>query len=205
MVEIFKEYIADIFTIQAWRSLWYLEDKFIYPNNSIKSACISLLIGLPIYIILYMFNQRANSFISSNIDKKSLIKNSTTSIEKEETIRLTCISKYLLNMTFIFSFISTVNVWRGLWMLQLDLCYPIIFESSTVVNQMVLNAFYMLISLLILWKLNLTSTLLSRSNTQDNYFTLEKNCVISKNTFKKFFKKVILVFYCFFFTKIILG
>lgn len=49
----------------------------------------------------------------------------------------------------------------------------------------------MTISVMALWYLNLTSTLLSRSNSQDNYFTIEKNYVVTKKTFKKFFKKVI--------------
>ena len=56
---------------------------------------------------------------------------------------------------------------------------------------MILNVSYMTISVMALWYLNLTSTLLSRSNSQDNYFTIEKNYVVTKKTFKKFFKKVI--------------
>ena len=151
MVETFKEYISDVFVIQAWRSLWYFEDKYISPNDSIKSACISLLIGLPIYALLYIFNHRANTLISSTVDKKNSNKKLTTNPTKQDKVKQTCATKYILNMTFIFSFISTVNVWRGFWMLQFDLCYPLIFESSVILNQMILHFSYMTISLVVLW------------------------------------------------------
>lgn len=182
MSETCKEYLSDLFGIQAWRSLWYLEDKYIYPENSITSASISLLIGLLIYAILYIFNEKLNKFISSNCEINPVDYSSQTQSTNESN-RLTRTSKLIFNVTFILSFISTVNVWRGFWMLQLDFCYPVLIESP-ILNQMALNLVYMILSLIVFWYLDMTSALLSRSNVQDSFFTVEGNCVITKKNFK---------------------
>lgn len=110
------------------------------------------------------------------------------------------LKKICLNATFFLVFIGTVSIWRGLWMLQLEFCYPEICESK-VLNKNILNSIYFVFSILILWSLDLTSALLSRSSCEDSYFESKRNYHLKQNHFKTYFgtKKVIFIFYFKFF------
>lgn len=79
MLNFMLEYLADIFTIQAWRSLWHFldlnifkiendDEKDIVDMKKAKSASVSLAIGVSIYIIIHILNEPINKLSS----KKSL-------------------------------------------------------------------------------------------------------------------------------------
>lgn len=215
MFNFMQEYFADIFTIQAWRSLWFCMDTFVFKNDSILSATISLSIGILIYLVFHIFNKPINKlairkessveFIASietlNNDKMiyKQLKNfpsRQTSMQNDclipsearenmERKNVTLKNKLFLYLIFILGFISTVNIWRGIWAFQLEFCYPILFPSK-LLNTNILNLIYLIISLLILWSINLTSAILSRASCEDDYFTAKKNYILKHNNFKHF-------------------
>ena len=193
MVDSFIEYLSDVFTIQTWRSLWYLEDKFMFPDDSVKSAYVSVLLGSSIYLIMYIFNKKINAFVSAPSDppstpNKQPYEQIHTHFEQPKKLSISVWT--VLYVSFVLGFVATVNLWRGLWMLQLEYCYPLIFHSK-VLNQMSLNCVYMFACVLVFWCLDMTSALLSRGNCQDNFFTNEKNYILKMNNFKMFLKQVI--------------
>jgi hypothetical protein len=105
-------------------------------------------------------------------------------------------NRVFLYVVFAIGFVGTVNLWRGLWMLQTSYCYPMLIKASESLNKSLLNLVYMPCAILILWSLNLTSSLLSRASCQDDYFIAKKNYVVKHNIFKAFFlKKVIFNLY----------
>ena len=216
MIESLIEYFADVFTIQTWRSLWYFLDKYLFPADEKLSAYISLASGLIIYLAFYVFNEKLNTLLFS-ISKKSYKLNSpkcsnkiyrqmsvnnslfnyhnndylinmSISSDQVECYKFNFTAKVILYIAIFWSFVSIVSIWRGLWMLQLVYCYPLLFGSS-LLNQNVLNIIYMIVSLAILWRLHLTSTLLSRSNCEDNYYVEKENYFLKKDNFKDLFLK----------------
>lgn len=97
--------------------------------------------------------------------------------------------RMFLYMVFVVGFLGTVSMWRGLWMLQMIYAYPkILFVSMSndVASQMLLNLIYIILAILILWSLNLTSSLLSRASCEDDYFTAKKVYVLRFNNYKAF-------------------
>jgi hypothetical protein len=115
--------------------------------------------------------------------------------EKNYLAKNSILKKVCLNLTFFIVFIGTVSIWRGIWTMQLELCYPIIYES-VVLNQNLLNLIYFVVSILILWYFDLVSAMLSRSSCEDSYFEIKKNCIVRQNHFKVYFqskKKVFLI------------
>jgi hypothetical protein len=200
------EYLADFFTIQGWRSLWLLEDAFLLADNIFLSGIASLSIGTLIYLIVSILNKKINNYVSQKEIKTDLLttnneNNNTTTIilesesEKNYLAKNSILKKVCLNLTFFIVFIGTVSIWRGIWTMQLELCYPIIYES-VVLNQNLLNLIYFVVSILILWYFDLVSAMLSRSSCEDSYFEIKKNCIVRQNHFKVYFqskKKVFLI------------
>ena len=125
-------------------------------------------------------NNKNINHLSLEINSKELSNNLGKSLSISNRI--------FLFLVFILGFVGTVNLWRGLWMLQLIYCYPRLVESE-LLNQSFLNLIYMFFSLLILWMLNLTSSLLSRASCEDDFFIAEKNYIVKHNNFKDFFLK----------------
>ena len=214
MLNFILEYLADILTIQAWRSLWFLIDKKVYPvpdmilndsNSSdelifdlgFKSSIFSLVFGLCLYVILYCLNEPINSYSS-----KKMTKNFEQIIQMDQTInkderedyekpKLTYKNRLILYIIFIIGFLSTVNLWRALWMLQALFCYPRIFKWLDV---HILNAIYFLISIVFLFLLHLTSAILSRSSCEDDYFTAKDNYILTNNNFYTFVQKKVIIY-----------
>lgn len=213
------EYLADFFTIQAWRSLWHTMDTYLFKSNSVLSGFASLTIGSVIYLIISIVNKPLNRYMSNSEAKKKARSNKINLAEandnkvglltslnvnslneskvstvlvmgpetaKEMTNESKFFKKFLLDATFYLVFMGTVSIWRGLWMLQLEFCYPEMFDRN------ILNFAYFVVSILILWSVNLTSALLSRSSCEDSYFELKKNYVLKANHFASYFssKKV---------------
>lgn len=138
------------------------------------------------------------AYFNKDLNKRSPIINLDIRENYEKTSKQTNFSplnRLVLYVVFILGFVGTVSTWRGLWMLQMMLVYPTVIESSPVLNQIFLNFFYMLFSVLILWCLNLTSSLLSRASCQDDYFTSKKTYVLRFNNFKSFFLKKVHISY----------
>ncbi len=237
------EYLADFFTIQAWRSLWLLMDMYVFKENAIWSGTASFCIGTLIMLVVSILNKKINKFlcnehssnksklINHNSNKKALIDtindnklallnanglsaevkpmtlvemepeiksepNISTSVSAfkspNETSSLKIfLNKLCLHSTFFLVFIGTVTTWRGIWMIQVELCYPTISETD-LWSKNVLNSIYFLFSILILWSMDLTCALLSRSSCEDSYFTTKKNYVLKQDHFKSHFgsKKV---------------
>ena len=86
--------------------------------------------------------------------------------------------KLLLNCMFIVCFLGTVCTWRGVWELQLIYCYPAILHESELINNNILNVIYMLVFVLVLWKLDLLASLQSRSSCEDEYFMLKDHFIL---------------------------
>jgi hypothetical protein len=198
---ILLEHLADLFTVQTWRSLWFFQDKYLFPDNQTNSAYASLSSGIFIYLILYIFNQKINDLMvnyAQNYEHHS--KEETRTIKETflKHIIHKVIYKLLIYLVFIMSFVSTVNCWRGLWMLQLEYCYPKIF-SSKLTNQIILNAIYCFVFLAFLCSINLTSTLLPRSNCKDSYFTIQDNVLVKQNTLCAVFQQKVSTTYLFIF------
>ena len=138
-------------------------------------------------------NLSMRSYDSDIIDMqahRNLIQSSLVKNENNNPIEF-FLEKVYLNLSFLILFIGTVNLWRGLWMLQLNYFYPKIIESI-VLNQNLLNLIYFIVAIVILWNINLVSSLLARSSCEDAYFLVEKNYLIKQNHFETFFgiKKV---------------
>lgn len=99
----------------------------------------------------------------------------------------------------MIGFLGTVSTWRGLWMLQSLYAYPPLFShTDSVLNQILLNLVYISLAILILWSLNLTSSLLSRASCKDDYFTAKKVYVLRFNNYKAFFHDKVQYLYSFF-------
>jgi hypothetical protein len=109
--------------------------------------------------------------------------------ENFEKARLSISNRVFLYFVFMVGFVGTVNLWRGLWELQLAYCYPVVFKDAPLLNQNMLNLIYMPSAILILWMLHLTSSLLSRASCQDDYFIAKENYIVKHNIFKQFFLK----------------
>lgn len=60
------EFVSDICAIQAWRSLWAFLDLYLFPEDRHKSAVVSLITGIVIYFIVYIFNTKMNKCLSDN-------------------------------------------------------------------------------------------------------------------------------------------
>ena len=235
LIHFIHEFLADFFTIEAWRSLWSIMDKYMYVEDAIKSAYLSMLIGLITYLILHFFNKKINIFIlkKNNVNKcanPALLQRSesTESNSSEMTMssenksmmagpdclsfnanvnnhislevhahgegenfedRLSLVHRLFLYFIFTLGFVGTVSLWRGLWMLQYEYCYPAFFVGESLLKKNVLNLVYMILALIILWSLNLTSSLLSRASCKDDYFIAKKNYIVKHNNFKEFFLK----------------
>jgi hypothetical protein len=188
---ILLEHLADLFTVQTWRSLWFFQDKYLFPDNQTNSAYASLSSGIFIYLILYIFNQKINDLMvnyAQNYEHHS--KEESRSIKETlfKHIINKIIYKLLIYLVFIMSFVSTVNCWRGLWILQLEYCYPKFF-SSGLMNQIILNVIYCFVFLAFLCSINLTSTLLPRSNCKDSYFTIKDNLLVKQNNLCTIFER----------------
>jgi hypothetical protein len=59
-----QEYIGDVLAIQSWRSLWFLMDLYLFPDDQIKSGYVSLLIGILIYVLIHLFTKKINKFVT---------------------------------------------------------------------------------------------------------------------------------------------
>lgn len=211
MLNFILEYLADILTIQAWRSLWFLIDKKVYPvpdislngskpdaelvfNFELKSSIFSLVFGIALYSILYCLNEPINNYSSKKMAKNFQIDETINKDEREdyEKTKLTYKNRLILYIIFIIGFVSTVNLWRALWMLQALFCYPRFFKWFDV---HILNAIYFLLSVFFLFLLHLTSAILSRSSCEDDYFTVEDNFILTNNNFYTFVQKKVNVYF----------
>jgi hypothetical protein len=256
-----QEFLADVFTIESWRSLWCVMDRYVESHSVLRSATVSLLIGAFCYILLHFFNKKINRYILKNTlsakrlhqlfdsdsdsfssdytntitsmsaaqrlklasqikldrqdtqEEQKLNENSLKKVQTESSFigikyaelredmqkepccsnrvterELTLSNRLFLYMIFTIGFIGTVNLWRALWMFQAELCYP---KSiiKTKMHKLCLEILYMIVSVVILWCLNLTSSLLSRASCKDDYFIAEKNYIVKHNNFKHFFLK----------------
>lgn len=85
--------------------------------------------------------------------------------------------------------------------------YPEALYVSTdpVLSQMLLNLVYFPIAILVLWSLNLTSSLLSRASCKDDYFTAKKVYILRFNNYKAFLHNKVGLFYEFYFYDFILA
>lgn len=193
-----NEYIGDILVIESWRSLWSFMDKYIYPEDAAKSAYVSFAIGYVIYFILHVLSKQINDCLSRNKNAsdptacKVLGNNNYNSSDligiPQPEIRF--LDNIFLKLVLILAYVSTISIWRAIWMLQLEYFYPQIIENSPKLNQNILNLIYFIIFNWILWYLDMTCTLLSRPITQDIYFTASGNYIVEFNLIRFFQKKV---------------
>jgi hypothetical protein len=192
-----------------WRSLWSACDKYLFPNTTELSASICVSTGLIIYVIIHFFNRKIKLFILKTTKKpKYIILNinqqtfsSTLSItnkkiklydvksldDLKEDKLTSFINRLFLNLIFLVCFVGTVTLWRGFWMLQSQFMYPNLMDDSETKNKILLNLIYIIMVIVVLWSINLVSSLLSRANCEDCYFLDRRNLVLKQNNFKTFF------------------
>jgi hypothetical protein len=164
-----------------WRSLWCYLDLHLYVGDKLKSAWVSLAAGLCLYLLVHLVNKPLNNYISNHSKEKTT-----------NGVRL--LKKLLIYMLFIFCFSGTIFVWRGIWELQNYYCYPLVFRTK-VLNQNLLNCFYFTASLLVLWTLDLVASLQSRSMAEDSYFMVKGNYVLEPDLYENYFKASIRVYH----------
>jgi hypothetical protein len=143
-----------------WRSLWVLQDVYLYPENSTISAIACLAYGVVIYVVFYVSNKHVNMF---------LVKSPNLMVAR---------------FVMVFGFTGVVSTWRGLWMLQFEYTYPT--NSSDNMKIIICLISLMVASILFLFTNRMSSTL-SRSCCKDDAFFVKKRFIVI-TSFSKFLK-----------------
>ncbi|KAF5285639.1 hypothetical protein FQA39_LY16545 [Lamprigera yunnana] len=91
---LFSVLIIGTLVVFVWRGAWILVDIYLFPEDSIWSSWASLVLGYTIVAIAFMIQP----------------------IMRWICDRITGIARLLVTDVFLFfSFLGTVNVWRGIW------------------------------------------------------------------------------------------
>jgi Fuseless len=160
-------------TIQVWRSYWVILDKYLYPNEEdhIYSAIICLASGVFIYIIIYCFKDLLNRHLCKKSQEQE------AGFYKKEII---------LRVIVLINFIAVVNIWRGLWMLQMLAVKTFVSKNSTKSIICLLSICLGLVCLLIFHRI---SAILSRGNCKDEIFFMEKKYIVVETVSTTFLSK----------------
>ncbi len=216
------EFITDICCIHTWRSLWLYQDLHLFVECKKKTALASLIIGLFIYFNVAFLNKKLNDYFSSKCscvsnknnsltNRSNLVNNNnnnnnthsiddyprSSSTQTAHIFHHSFLKNILLNLLFLSCFVGTVCIWRGIWEFQLYFCYPNLIESAFW-NQNLLNLFYFVSSLSILWYFDLLACLASRSLCEDSYFKIKDHFILLPNHFETFFSSRIVIIYIFY-------
>lgn len=130
---IFSVAVVGSLVILLWRGLWALLDIYIYPDNHVKSYCISLIVGYALIIVTFALQAPL----------------------RWAAARLHGAPRLLLADTYhLLSFVATINLWRAVWGL-LDVY---LFPDSPKLSNWLSHG----VSLILLMLLNCSNSVLVR-------------------------------------------
>jgi hypothetical protein len=157
---ILYEIIISNITIIIWRGFYHFLDKFIYPDDWIRSTRICLLIGYILYFPLMYFQ---NSLEDLNL--------------KYEVCTFVSINfpQFYRNIRHLLAFFSCLFLWRGFWLL-----YDSYIDIFKLYYQTYL--FLYLLSFLFLAFIQTASSTngpLSNMEDENRFFPLYPNCYVS--------------------------
>ncbi|KAI5639909.1 fuseless domain-containing protein [Phthorimaea operculella] len=109
---IFSVCVVGTLVISVWRGLWALADLLFYPEDSLKSLIVSLILGYGLTIAIFAL-QSPMRWLATKLDGAPKL--------------------LLADVNNLVSFVATINVWRGFWVYMDDFFFP---ETPELANWM---------------------------------------------------------------------
>lgn len=154
------EIIGINLSVTSWIGFYHLLDDYLYPNNSMISAGICLIIGYVLYFPL-MYSQAYLENLKLKYDFWIFI-----------SINFPCLYR---NIRHLLAFVSCLFIWRGYWLVYAEYIY--IFEDYYKTYLLIY-----LLSFLILFIFQTSSSVngpLSDMKEKNNFFPLYPHCYVS--------------------------
>lgn len=98
---VFSVMIVGILVILVWRGTWCLLDTYIYPDDSVRSGLISLVLGYGIVFITFLLQPVMKVLIKKYHHWRRLV---------------------IIDIYVVISFCGTINIWRGMWAVYDEYC-----------------------------------------------------------------------------------